>query len=234
MIVSIYLLWSFQHAAARRRLAAKKTAKIYFFTVSTRSRPKAAGGVKPTSPSYGQSFNTQPPEGGWSSRLSHQCPGEVVSTRSRPKAAGLRMPVEMTHISMFQHAAARRRLGMVTAIRFQLGTFQHAAARRRLVPTSRRFPPSLLFQHAAARRRLAAYRCVCSDCGSFQHAAARRRLGRRFHLHRRHCQFQHAAARRRLAAELSRQTDALRFQHAAARRRLEPLSKALLHQVSQP
>ena len=46
--------------------------------------------------------------------------------------------------------------------------------------------------------------------------------------------FQHTAARRRLGcAEITR-PQIHRFQHTAARRRLEPLSKALLHQVSQP
>ena len=46
--------------------------------------------------------------------------------------------------------------------------------------------------------------------------------------------FQHTAARRRLGPPLSGRMGYQEFQHTAARRRLEPLSKALLHQVSQP
>ena len=54
-------------------------------------------------------FNTQPPEGGWAAvwgiRLIWQ-----VSTHSRPKAAGNQHCFTLTAI-MFQHTAARRRLG---------------------------------------------------------------------------------------------------------------------------
>ncbi len=46
--------------------------------------------------------------------------------------------------------------------------------------------------------------------------------------------FQHTAARRRLDIGHCLYPSTSRFQHTAARRRLEPLSKALLHQVSQP
>ena len=78
--------------------------------VSTHSRPKAAGFASAFNKGSRISFNTQPPEGGWYSRLfpSHELrmfqhtaarrrlappPPEVeplglVSTHSRPKAAG--------------------------------------------------------------------------------------------------------------------------------------------------
>ena len=46
--------------------------------------------------------------------------------------------------------------------------------------------------------------------------------------------FQHTAARRRLEKDLLHIVQIVMFQHTAARRRLEPLLKALLHQVSQP
>ena len=46
--------------------------------------------------------------------------------------------------------------------------------------------------------------------------------------------FQHTAARRRLVSASYCSLISVLFQHTAARRRLEPLSKALLHQVSQP
>ncbi|EET44440.1 hypothetical protein NEISICOT_01911 [Neisseria sicca ATCC 29256] len=46
--------------------------------------------------------------------------------------------------------------------------------------------------------------------------------------------FQHTAARRRLVPVRVILRWVVWFQHTAARRRLEPLSKALLHQASQP
>ena len=58
----------FQHTAARRRLAIHYILKQCRTSVSTHSRPKAAGlragAAKPDS----QRFNTQPPEGGWNKR----------------------------------------------------------------------------------------------------------------------------------------------------------------------
>ena len=80
-------------------------------------------------------FNTQPPEGGWivktefkkrglvSTRSRPKAAGAVliqpdiimtVSTRSRPKAAGKSMRSGQRFIALFQHAAARRRLALVT------------------------------------------------------------------------------------------------------------------------
>ena len=58
--------------------------------VSTHSRPKAAGKAKFEIVDIDESFNTQPPEGGWFfkqfvSNIQHK-----VSTHSRPKAAGSR------------------------------------------------------------------------------------------------------------------------------------------------
>ena len=54
-------------------------------------------------------FNTQPPEGGWIR--------ELITPRS---------------ISLFQHSAARRRLGLNQSSMDSFGMFQHSAARRRL------------------------------------------------------------------------------------------------------
>ena len=111
-------------------------------------------------------FNTQPPEGGWDSDLKRRL-AALVSTHSRPKAAGKYSPSDLAAV-MFQHTAARRRLG------------EH------------KFTVELVYW------------------------------------------FQHTAARRRLDLWASISASLLTFQHTAARRRLEPLSKALLHQVSQP
>ena len=78
----------FQHTAARRRLGLKR-----------RHHRMAA-----------RSFNTQPPEGGWQVRHSHESCRISVSTHSRPKAAGTRHKA-LTRMAAFQHTAARRRLG---------------------------------------------------------------------------------------------------------------------------
>ena len=99
----------FQHTAARRRLALSLLVRHGNITVSTHSRPKAAGRFykrcslsKPcfnTQPPEGgwkikgfgtavlQSFNTQPPEGGWMMCFLIEYTA-LVSTHSRPKAAG--------------------------------------------------------------------------------------------------------------------------------------------------
>ena len=55
----------FQHAAARRRLETACVIPDDIYSVSTRSRPKAAGTMVmfPSLPNC--CFNTQPPEGGW-------------------------------------------------------------------------------------------------------------------------------------------------------------------------
>ncbi len=95
-----------------RPKAAGKVRIMFYISeeVSTHSRPKAAGIAKNAMQYYLNSFNTQPPEGGWPTgqqnqnqnqefqhtaarrRLalldkSNKCNG-VVSTHSRPKAAG--------------------------------------------------------------------------------------------------------------------------------------------------
>ena len=83
-----------------------------------------------------KSFNTQPPEGGWAFKASPYADCLFVSTRSRPKAAGPSATVRTSRLLMFQHAAARRRLGGKTSSVVNMLMFQHAAARRRLVGSS--------------------------------------------------------------------------------------------------
>ena len=56
-----------------------------------------------------ESFNTQPPEGGWLIQFVDLI-AETVSTRSRPKAAGQYLGRDTGMYGRFQHAAARRRL----------------------------------------------------------------------------------------------------------------------------
>ena len=101
----------FQHTAARRRLDTILKAHDVIFSVSTHSRPKAAGDhqcaqrvaelefqhtaarrrlgrLSVPHTLQGRSFNTQPPEGGWE---------KVV--------------LDKVSEAVFQHTAARRRLG---------------------------------------------------------------------------------------------------------------------------
>ena len=102
----------FQHTAARRRLVLLRR-----FGVLSQI-----------------SFNTQPPEGGWATR--------VCGVASYFK---------------FQHTAARRRLALSGGLVVQQGMFQHTAARRRLGWQASAISESVRFQHTAARRRLAVY-----------------------------------------------------------------------------
>ena len=188
---------SFQHTAARRRLVAVCGKNCQSLPVSTHSRPKAAGSWLKRFFKRKNCFNTQPPEGGW----------EWIKEARK-------------HIGLFQHTAARRRLGIEAVSVAWDGLFQHTAARRRLaaneksvefackVSTHSRPKAAgalsdglhglLLFQHTAARRRL-----VLEDGGIlifkwFQHTAARRRLETAIDRDALQCLFQHTAARRRL------------------------------------
>ncbi len=103
-----------------------------FKTVSTHSRPKAAGKQNAANTGQNSGFNTQPPEGGWCTtlkdvysdnkfqhtaarrRLAACLWGLVVffrvSTHSRPKAAGSGATGNIGKVVKFQHTAARRRL----------------------------------------------------------------------------------------------------------------------------
>ena len=97
----------FQHTAARRRLQNRWLPQARF-SVSTHSRPKAAGLRNPLQTAWRICFNTQPPEGGWS----------MVGVSGIEK--------------LFQHTAARRRLFFWSKEWRSYTQFQHTAARRRL------------------------------------------------------------------------------------------------------
>ena len=191
-----------------------------YITVSTHSRPKAAGCPKQQKQVSNQRFNTQPPEGGWA--LSNKgakvgiCfntqPPEggwpdnptvpnkpKVSTHSRPKAAGLGF-LAFCSLLVFQHTAARRRL----VNRELSGDFQFIVSthsRPKAAGPFEIFDKNYLIQ--------------------FQHTAARRRLGLLPFGLIAHRWFQHTAARRRLETWLSPAIFNLLFQHTAARRRLD-------------
>ena len=156
----------FQHTAARRRLgrnvcqvdkltcvsthsrpkaAGKKLLQaVRLRFVSTHSRPKAAGSPERLPWGIFVRFNTQPPEGGWNSG-------------AKPT----------TDFSLFQHTAARRRLGDVRHVAGGQEMFQHTAARRRLVFRIPDLKQQFPFQHTAARRRLgfASQKRLCVSSG---------------------------------------------------------------------
>ena len=143
----------FQHTAARRRLGRNVCQVDKLTCVSTHSRPKAAGSPERLPWGIFVRFNTQPPEGGWNSG-------------AKPT----------TDFSLFQHTAARRRLGDVRHVAGGQEMFQHTAARRRLVFRIPDLKQQFPFQHTAARRRLVKVRHLVTQGRLFQHTAARRRL----------------------------------------------------------
>ena len=101
-------LLMFQHTAARRRLVIWPVAlltRLSFQHTAARRR------LACISLEVGVfiSFNTQPPEGGWG-----------------------RNPLCSHSVTVFQHTAARRRLGRQGLTKRQTLRFQHTAARRRL------------------------------------------------------------------------------------------------------
>ena len=123
----------FQHTAARRRLSPTVTAD-----------------------DTTDSFNTQPPEGGWPNDFS-QCHAYLFQhTAARRRL--ISEPTDTVLPSMFQHTAARRRLAglLDSAICKLVSTHSRPKAAGELktpISTTR------LFQHTAARRRLLIYHC---------------------------------------------------------------------------
>ena len=111
----------FQHTAARRRLD-KHTCLVHIcIHVSTHSRPKAAGYSTACQHLSRVGFNTQPPEGGW-----------LFGTPC------------ITSAKLFQHTAARRRLGLGLGTPLYCFGFQHTAARRRLESRPKRLKTQIL------------------------------------------------------------------------------------------
>ena len=151
-------------------------------SVSTHSRPKAAGQESSLWLQGHVGFNTQPPEGGWADK------------------DGVIYPPYW-----FQHTAARRRLARPKGEVFHFSQFQHTAARRRLVYADDGTAMALEFQHTAARRRLGAIHTAWVFMMAFQHTAARRRLDANVLASTAEASFQHTAARRRLGFAYRRQ-----------------------------
>ena len=101
------------------------------FPVSTHSRPKAAGVCAYRNYGRVDSFNTQPPEGGW------------VATSATVVISG-----------RFQHTAARRRLDIFKVCKQNKWSFNTQPPEGGWVLTVTDPSGLTLFQHTAARRRL--------------------------------------------------------------------------------
>ena len=80
-------IWTFQHTAARRRLAQHLLQGCFRWDVSTHSRPKAAGRLLPAAIFVLYvSTHSRPKAAGTETELPET--EQTVSTHSRPKAAG--------------------------------------------------------------------------------------------------------------------------------------------------
>ena len=122
---------TFQHTAARRRLAATPRRRIGRRRFNTQP-PEGGWAWSWCRTAHRTGFNTQPPEGGWDNVIRN-----LRSLRSFQHTAARRRPAPPSKNNkipiMFQHTAARRRLGLRYSRRCRFYAFQHTAARRRLV-----------------------------------------------------------------------------------------------------
>ena len=122
----------FQHTAARRRLgnAALALALIYGFNtqppeggwnpIAHYSIAKSGFNTQPPEGGWetlchgsggNGSFNTQPPEGGWKQKAAAERIANSFNTQ--PPEGGWEAPKQPSRrLEMFQHTAARRRLGL--------------------------------------------------------------------------------------------------------------------------
>ena len=165
----------FQHAAARRRLGRRQTegaAKACFNTqppeggwkalemmaelliVSTRSRPKAAGCLRPSEPRpQAVSTRSRPKAAGWQKQPTAKPP--IVSTRSRPKAAGSSSGSSSTSttVSTRSRPKAAGNAARYVVKPYSVSTRSRPKAAGRCSGFGS--PGTDWFQHAAARRRLA-------------------------------------------------------------------------------
>ena len=144
----------FQHTAARRRLVSYGSIASTLIDVSTHSRPKAAEMSRSPAKAVCPCFNTQPPEGGWR-RIGWLSMCQRQSFNTQPPEGGWSPPAPpLLFWLLFQHTAARRRLGR-RSFRFRyLQSFNTQPPEGGwLLQRLRRFGQPM-FQHTAARRRL--------------------------------------------------------------------------------
>ena len=202
-------LCRFQHTATRRRLGRRQLPLRPAQGFNTQPPEGSwANCNKPIPPKTG--FNTQPPEGGWESHQTNSTSRHRFNTQ--PPEGGWRLQ-EHTDLNDLVSTHSRPKaagLGNGSVLYF-LGTFQHTAARRRLGQAFSAMLTRTQFQHTAARRRLASGHTKPSS----------------------NSRFNTQPPEGGWMDTVKTLAPGMMFQHTAARRRLGPLSKALLHQVSQ-
>ncbi len=184
----VWCIPKFQHTAARRRLDTRAFVLPNAISVSTHSRPKAAGVAPLPPPLLAARFNTQPPEGGWG-RISSILVISPVSTHSRPKAAGIRCIHGFSFgvVSTHSRPKAAGRLFRRPKVFFQRfntqppeGGWQSRHGQYRSVSGFNTQPPEGGWFTRASQDK---------DCRWFQHTAARRRLERRIRRRLAGCRF---------------------------------------------
>ena len=188
----------FQHTAARRRLAIKLNVNGIYLFVSTHSRPKAAGCVAPIPSADGQvsthsrpkaagpggngypfsksCFNTQPPEGGWCFETFFDHSQRCFNTQ--PPEGGWCCNWECQILKLlFQHTAARRRLGHSDR-RYKLDRKVSTHSRPKAAGSrhSTRQPASSCFNTQPPEGGWLTLFLAIFHKSAFQHTAARRRL----------------------------------------------------------
>ena len=189
----------FQHTAARRRLGFALRIWVSV-SISFNTQPPEGGWGKMrddcgassgfnTQPPEGGwfqgqksrrfwlSFNTQPPEGGWA--LTATRFRRLLCFNTQPPEGGWAVrPSACRFFRLFQHTAARRRLGRCRHRRDPRVLFQHTAARRRLVFRCPPVYPLRGFNTQPPEGGWNPNRQNLINYYKFQHTAARRRLGK--------------------------------------------------------
>ncbi len=124
-------------------------------TVSTHSRPKAAGAGFPGNGTSAHLVSTHSRPKAAGRAAQEKARQTLVSTHSRPKAAGPSETLSVP-ISRFQHTAARRRLAITAACSATPRRFNTQPPEGGWGKTDKEAMQTIPFQHTAARRRLGA------------------------------------------------------------------------------
>ena len=166
----------FQHTAARRRLVFVTDSGGVFLTVSTHSRPKAAGAcrsilIKPKRPFQHTAARRR--LAGLSRFVTHLY---QVSTHSRPKAAGTKICGKLVLVGVSTHSRPKAAGNLMYDGYVEAG-FQHTAARRRLEMGSERKNVGYFVSTHSRPKAAGAPKKNSNPSFEFQHTAARRRLG---------------------------------------------------------
>ena len=147
---------SFQHTAARRRLARRTVAggRVAAFQHTAARRRLDAAWPIAMHPEW--RFNTQPPEGGWQWQICCLLGRSSCFNTQPPEGGWSPVGNVFASVKAFQHTAARRRLGTRHRPRQppqSVSTHSRPKAAGSSLPICVRLLKQ--FQHTAARRRLA-------------------------------------------------------------------------------